>query len=964
VEPSQSVDVERWKRIEQVYDAALAHSPDQRSTFLDDACADDPQLRLEVESLVRANDHAGSFLNRGQLQAHLDAVGAPANSLDGRSLGPYERLSPIGAGAIGQVYVARDSRLGRLAALKLLHPHYTRDPSFVWRFIREAQAASALNHPNIITVYEIGEVNGTHFIATEFIEGVSLRDRLSKGRLDQADAIAVAIQCAAALSAAHRAGIVHRDVKPENIMLRPDGLVKVVDFGLARIATRASDAVSPAPSGSGVVMGTPRYMSPEQARGLPLDARTDIFSLGAVLYEMAVGQRRFPQESTAEVFASLLAPEDHLQDAALTSVDEPLRSTIAKALVKERDRRYQTMDELAGDLERARDRLGPVRRRDLPASELRWRRMVPAIVLGMIALAIAGRLAVQSFVPSLPPLSSVPLTSDPGYEFGPRLSPDGAQVAYTRGTRTSEPDVVVQGVGLAAQPQVVARRAFSAAWSPTGKTLAVLRSQTEDSARRDVLIVGLSQQPPRRIGEVDTPSAFADDLPSAYLDFSPDGRFVVASDGWGVDAQSYLVLISVESGEKFALTSPGPTSPGDFTPRFSPDGRRIAFTRILRPGVAHLHVLDLTSDMRPAGPSTEVASAGLWNAFPAWTADSRHLVFAGGAMDDARLKLVRVSGTSVTDLPLAETGVSAIDLGPGAEPGTSRIVYTRSSRDTDIFRASIGDRQRGATPNRATAIIESTFIDELPRYSPDGSRVAFLSGRSGSQQIWLARADGTEPRQLTRLQPGTVHIHGLEWSPDGKRLAIAGTLPGKAGIHEVDAATGALRLLVGDEADLPVYSADGQWLYFRIARQRAPRIWRMPAQGGTPELIETLPGTALQFTPDGGTLVYVRGTDLLMRPAGGGHLTQLFSSIHSPGSFAVTSGAVYAVTRRSPHEPWSLVATRPQDRRVAPIVTFEREVGDGISVSPDERHVLITQEVRQVLDVMTVDEVDLTRYAP
>jgi Tol biopolymer transport system component len=589
---------------------------------------------------------------------------------------------------------------------------------------------------------------------------------------------------------------------------------------------------------------------------------------------------------------------------------------------------------------------------------------VPAFVLGIIALAITGRLAVQWFAPSLPPLSSVPLTSDPGYEFGPRLSPDGAQVAYARGTQASEPDLVVQGVGPAAQPQVVARRAFSAAWSPTGQTLAVLRSQAEDSTRRDVLLVGLSQQPPRRIAEVDTPGAFADGLPSTYLDFSPDGRFLVASDGWGVDGQSYLVLIAIESGEKFALTSPDRTSPGDFTPRFSPDGRRIAFTRILRPGVARLHVLDLTTEMRPAGPSTEIAAAGLWNAFPAWTADSRHLVFAGGVIDNTRLKLVRVSGTSVMDLPLEESGVSAIDLRPGGRAGTSRLVYTRSSRDTDIFRVSIDSRRRTPTPARSTAIIESTFIDELPRYSPDGSRIAFLSGRSGSPQVWLARADGTEPRQLTRLEPGAVHIHGLQWSPDGRRLALAGTLSGKAGIHEVDAATGTLRPLVGDDADLPVYSPDGQWLYFRIARQRAPRIWRVSAQGGTPELIETLPGTALQFTPDGGTLVYARGVDVLMRPASGGHLTQLFSSIYSAQSFAVTGGAVYAVARQSPKEPWSLVATHFQDRSVQAIATFERGVGDGISVSPDEQHALFTQAVRQVLDMTMTDEVNLARYLP
>jgi len=287
------------------------------------------------------------------------------------------------------------------------------------------------------------------------------------------------------------------------------------------------------------------------------------------------------------------------------------------------------------------------------------------------------------------------LTSDPGDELEPRLSPDGTRVAYTRGRRGSAPEVVVQQIGNArSAPQVVGHEAFSAVWSPQGDRLVMLQSQAEDSTRRDVVVAGVASGTRRKIAEVDTPGPFQDLVPSTYLDFSPDGRFLVASDGWGVDSQAHLVLISAETGDKVALTSPGASTLGDFSPRFSFDGKRVAFARLRRLAAADLYVLDLTSEMRPAGLSTKIISSDLWNAFPVWTPDNRHLIFAGGVFGNARLKLVRVSGTYRTDLPLIEAGISTIDLRPEERPGASRVAYTRFTRDTDIFRVGIVSIER------------------------------------------------------------------------------------------------------------------------------------------------------------------------------------------------------------------------------------------------------------------------------
>src|SRR5205085_6643476 len=248
-------------------------------------------------------DRIGDFLApEGLVRQIADLTPEPAATCIGTTLAGFEIVAVLGAGGMGDVYRARDTRLGREVALKILPPHLTHDSSRVARFQSEARAASALNHPNAVTIHEIGNDAGTWFIAAELIEGVTLRQRLNAGRLPREEAISIALQCASSLEAAHRAGIIHRDIKPENVMLRPDGLVKVVDFGLARmLEPRADDMLERTQTGS--VMGTPRYMSPEQARGGKLDARSDIFSLGAVLFEMICGYPAFPGASTAEVFA-------------------------------------------------------------------------------------------------------------------------------------------------------------------------------------------------------------------------------------------------------------------------------------------------------------------------------------------------------------------------------------------------------------------------------------------------------------------------------------------------------------------------------------------------------------------------------------------------------------------------------------------------------------------------------------
>src|SRR6266498_834749 len=349
---------ERWEQVGKLYQAALGLPPAERETFLDDACADDAAMRREVESLLAAEDNAGSFLAAGAMKdAAKMLVEDKSLLLVGKELGHYRVLSLLGSGGMGEVYLAEDTRLRRKVALKLLPAELTANRDRLRRFEQEAQAASALNHPNIITIHEIGQVDGLNFIVTEFIEGETLRQRLATGQMNLPAALDVASQVASALTAAHAAGIVHRDLKPENIMIRPDGLIKVLDFGLAKLTEPPTANVdSEAPTVArvnnkmGMVMGTAQYMSPEQARGLKVDARTDIFSLGVVLYEMLAGRAPFAGETTADIISVLLQKEP--QPISTLALDTPakLQSIISEALRKDKDERYQTVKDLLIDL--------------------------------------------------------------------------------------------------------------------------------------------------------------------------------------------------------------------------------------------------------------------------------------------------------------------------------------------------------------------------------------------------------------------------------------------------------------------------------------------------------------------------------------------------------------------------------------------------------------------------------------
>ena len=423
---------ERYQQVADLYQAALEIAPAQRSAYLTEACAGNDDLRQEIEALFSYESQSKKWIDQPALELAARAMSeeqeSSTASIIGRSVGRCRIIALLGKGGMGEVWLAEDIQLQRKVAIKLLPAEFTADAERVRRFAQEARAASALNHPNIITIYEIGAAStGTedlHYIAAEYVEGQTLRQLIANAphkQIQLANALAVAIQIAEALAAAHKAGIVHRDIKPENVMMRPDGYVKVLDFGLAKLTepnaptvdaeTRSHTAHSTA---AGIVIGTPRYMSPEQARGEKVDERTDIFSLGIMLYEMLAGQPPFVGATPSEMIAAILRDAPPSLDPL--NVPPELERIIGQALRKDRAQRYQTAEDLLSDLNRFKEQLlmeklvvSPTgessRRRTLPSAgrATNKRRLATLIALAGIIVSLAAAVALFYFQRTVPP---------------------------------------------------------------------------------------------------------------------------------------------------------------------------------------------------------------------------------------------------------------------------------------------------------------------------------------------------------------------------------------------------------------------------------------------------------------------------------------------------------------------------------------------------------------------------------
>ena len=734
----------------------------------------------------------------------------------GSRLGPFEIVSPLGAGGMGEVYRARDTKLDREVAIKVLPEKLAQDAAALERFEREAKAVAALSHPNILGIYELGKEGGATYAVTELLTGETLRERLAESALPQRKALAYGLQIAHGLAAAHEKGIVHRDLKPENIFLTSDGRAKILDFGLAKVAPKTSeDTQSPTVAAStepGTVMGTVGYMSPEQVRGKPTDARTDIFSFGAVLYEMLSSERAFRGDSAAETMAAIVQ-KDPPKLSEEGGFPPPVERLLRHCLEKRPEERFDTAHDLAFALEGvlgAALTSGAQTRLDRGPAFGRGRLIVAA---AMIALAAAGFLfgrrsrRAPSAGPATQPVRFVRLTDMPGVESAPSLSPDGKSVVFVSdaGGRLSLHLLRVGGrnpVPLTADSQV---DDWQPAFSPDGERIA-FRSERDGGG---IFVMGSTGESVKRVTDFGfNPS------------WSPDGKEIVAANGVFLFPSDRggrvggLVAVNVETGKKREISTAGDC----MQPNWSPHGNRIAYWG-LRGNSGQRDLWTVAADGSEAKTEgVEVTNDSPLDWSPTWSPDGKYLYFSsnrGGTMNLWRVAIEEKTGRVLGkpepittpslfsgELSFSRDGskiayasldwrsslvkvafdpVSETTSGPPipilkatqpirdhqVSPDGQSIAFMQTSGQEDLFVV----RTDGTQYRRLT---DDAFRDRGPSWSPDGKLISFYSDRSGSYQVWTIHPDGSGLERLTELQ-GSMNYP--TWSPDGKRMATA-VIPG------------------------------------------------------------------------------------------------------------------------------------------------------------------------------------------
>ena len=712
----------------------------------------------------------------------------------GTRVGPYEIVARIGAGGMGEVWRARDPRIGRDVAIKLLPPSFLENSERLRRFFDEARAAGSVAHPNLITLYELNTAEGVPYIAMELLEGETLREKLEHGPIPPRKAIDYAIQIARGLSAAHQKGVIHRDLKPENIFVTRDGHVKILDFGLAQLrnATQSSSvdgATAVRATAPGVVMGTAGYMSPEQVRGLNVDARTDIFALGAVVYEMIAGRRAFAGASPVETMNAILKEEPPHEDVEIAPAFERI---IFRCLEKEPDQRFGSAHDLALALDAlsAAGRSGPQSGAAAPRGP--FLRGTIAVFL-LIGAATGGWFAGRSVrsSPSPPVRTFTQLTFN--FEEQPSIAPDAKSFAFVSSV-AGEKDIYLQRI--AGSNALNLTRDSGAdnvepAFSPDGQQIAFHSTRGGGG----IFVMGATGESVRRVSD----TGFS---PS----WSPDGKSIVVSTltfgdpavrgGTGV-----LYVIDVASGRRRQLQT------GDAVqPRWSPDGRWIAYW-----GVAEGRRVIFTV-AAAGGASSPVVAGDAINWAPAWSPDGHDLYFSSdqsGSMNIWRVPIgkgggaagaaeqitaspewtgaasIAHDGTMVFATLAGDSRIMSVPFDPvamrisgppaPAGNGSRRVLTFDISRDQKWLTFSTITPHENLFVCRLDGsdlrqLTNDGFKNRGPVWSPDGSRIAFFTNRAGDYDVWTIRADGSDAQRIT-----TGHFRFAHWTPDGKRLLVAAT---------------------------------------------------------------------------------------------------------------------------------------------------------------------------------------------
>ena len=801
---------DRWQQIKEIFHSARDRTPAERPEFLDEVCKDDASLREEVEALLTADADNEDFLSAPAYEFAAGMLASDESEFSvGEKVGRYEILCSIGAGGMGQIYLAHDAQLGRKIALKLISPEFATDPERVRRFEQEARAASALNHPNVSVIHEIGITdNGRHFIAMEYIQGITLRDQLARGALKPVEALQVAIQVGAALASAHAVGIVHRDIKPENIMLRPDGYVKVVDFGLAKLTEVLTDhsGGKEVRTESRVVMGTIKYMSPEQLREVSVDERTDIWSLGIVLYEMLTGSTPFDARSRNDSIALILSsqpPDLRFPDVAPVRV----REIVKKALEKDGDLRYKTVTKLTSDLDSLKREL----ERNSDSYLTPDHGMETYGTKGQASgSAIFTRLKSQAISTADSLFSEIKTHKAAALFAGVTgvlallfFLPVAAR--WINGLVNSKNSSVHNPM---MNLLTNAGTSVCAAISPDGKWVA----HAEEEKGKQVLKV-------TNAATFGSSVAVApDDVQYLGVSFSRDSNYLY-----------YTRRETNGEGILYRLAWPG-TNPTmlkkhvDSPVSLSPQGDRIAFVRYHKTPEYALVISDVDGANEQV-IATRKEGDTLSEHGLAWSPDGKMVICPAGHWSNGfQMNLV------------------GFDLANGSEQRIGQrswsLIYGVAWQN-DMTSLVISARERPTSPFRLWRVRLSDGTAHKITYDTDEYRTVSLAGdkivtiqKSLSWEIWVS-APGEFPK-MTMIVKGGGLSYGLGWASKG-RIVYSSMAQDGLNIFRVDSDGSNNAQLTSNTADnyMPAASADGRFIVFASNQNGPFNIWRMNAEDGS-----------------------------------------------------------------------------------------------------------------------------------
>jgi serine/threonine protein kinase/tricorn protease-like protein len=741
-------------------------------------------------------------------------------------IGPYRAIRQLGAGGMGEVFLAHDAELGRNIAIKLLPPHLAADAEHLARLRNEARSASSLNHPNIVTIYEIGRDDSQRtFMAMEYVDGQTLREVLRGGALPVRKALQIATQIADGLAAAHKRGLVHRDLKPENIMLTTDGVVKILDFGLAK-----SFAADTGVSEPGMLVGTYSYMSPEQARAGEIDYRSDQFSFGSILYEMLTGSRAFDGASGVETLFMVVRDEPAPLSAVASHVPAPLRWIVDRCLSKDGEDRYVSTRDLARDLQYLRDHFSeagvptPIREKDTLGSRMRKRWPVAAAIV--FALVAGAFITVWARRPEPRTITSERYLTYSGTDYSPAVSPDRKLIAFAS-ARDGRQRIWLKQVADGSEVALTSGGDDFPRFSPDSST--ILYIHADPGQRGELWRVPVVGGEPRKL---------IDDVATA--DFSRDGTKIAFTRNETGLARTNVWVADADGSHARELAK---TDIGAAFPRWSPDGKTIAVVTPLGGRVMQSVLLFDANTGAVRALSTPPKPGELSSVV--WTGGGRKLLYVRAESveatvgSSAKIVLHDVDSDAAETIGWSSHNGVILDL-----LGDNRIVLDARSPRDNLREAGASDKW----------ITRGNSSDRQPSYSPDGKTLLFTSNRSGNLDLWLTSSDGV----VRRVTDDASEDWDPAFTPDGKKIVWSS---GRSGNLEIWIAntdgTGAQQISHDRvDAENPTATPDG-WIVYNSFNLQKAGIWKVRADGTQPTHIVKARTSLPDVSPDGQYVAYL-----------------------------------------------------------------------------------------------------------